>query len=422
MPPVIRLEKLGKRYRRGETQRGGYQTLRECLMRAAGAAIGGLGQSARSSLHNDFWALRDVDLEIDRGEAVGLVGRNGAGKSTLLKILARITRPTAGRVLLRGRVGSLLEIGTGFHPELTGRENIFLSGAILGMTRREIVRKLDAITAFADIDEFLDTPVKRYSSGMHVRLAFAVAAHLEPEILVVDEVLAVGDHRFQQKCLGKMDEVARSGRTVLFVSHNTVALAHLCRRAVLIERGRVVADGEPHSVLADYLKADVQACADNPDLTQSAARRPGSVPLVCALRLRNQEGQPASRVACGDSLVVEIDLLPMRPLLSPRLAVGFVNHWGQRVCTAATELSVSQLPSMHGACSIRCEILEVPLMPGNYTLTVIAGSTLEPVQDCLESVIALEVLPADYFHCGRLPVHGQGDTLMRSRWRAVEGR
>jgi lipopolysaccharide transport system ATP-binding protein len=207
---------------------------------------------------------------------------------------------------------------------------------------------------------------------------------------------------------------------VLFVSHNTVALAHLCRRAVLIERGRIVADGQPRAVLADYLKADTQTWNENSNLTESPARRPGSVPLVCGLRLRGKGGEPVSRAACGDSLTFEIDLIPTRPLLSPRVAIGFVNQWGQRVCTAATELSASHLPSLHGPCLVRCEIPELPLMPGNYTLTIIAGTGLEPVQDCLESVVPLEILPANYFQSGSLPVHGQGDTLLRSRWEAED--
>jgi lipopolysaccharide transport system ATP-binding protein len=416
MHAVIRVENLGKLYRLGEARRVRYQTLRESLQRAAGAMVTLLNRRAAAGKPQDFWALRDIHLEIGHGEAVALVGRNGAGKSTLLKILSRITKPTAGRVTLHGRVGSLLEVGTGFHSELTGRENIFLNGAILGMGRREIARKFDEIAAFADIDQFLDTPVKRYSSGMYVRLAFAVAAHLEPEILIVDEVLAVGDQRFQQKCLGKMDEATRHGRTLLFVSHNAAALAHLCTRAVLLERGQIVADGEPRSVLSQYLKADAAHGAADCDLVQSPARRSGAVPLVRRVRIRDGDGRPTSRIACGGGLTIEIELESERPLLSPRVAVGFVNQWGQRVCTAATELSITPLPPLQGASQLRCEIAELPLAPGNYTLTLIAGTNQEPVMDCLDSVLALEVFPADFFGNGRLPIAGQGDTLVRSRW------
>jgi lipopolysaccharide transport system ATP-binding protein len=241
---------LGKQYRLGSAPgaagRFRYRTLRESLA--------GLFRRSGGTQAGTFWALQDLDFRIEPGEAVAVTGRNGSGKSTLLKLLSRVTGPTAGRIELRGRVGSLLEVGTGFHPELTGRENIYLNAAILGMSRAEVKRQFDAIVSFAEVERFLDTPVKRYSSGMYVRLAFAVAAHLEPEILVVDEVLAVGDAEFQRKCLGKMNEVAHGhGRTVLFVSHNMSSVAALCRRGILLERGRLVADGPVHDVIAKYL-------------------------------------------------------------------------------------------------------------------------------------------------------------------------
>lgn len=256
---VIRAEGLGKKYLIGhESQQERYTALRDVMARTAKGLVG----SARDMMRGrqlvagdeveEFWALKDVNFEIKRGEVVGIIGRNGAGKSTLLKILSRITEPTAGRVEIKGRVASLLEVGTGFHPELTGRENIFLNGAILGMTRAEIKRKFDEIVAFAEVEKFLDTPVKRYSSGMYVRLAFAVAAHLEPEILVVDEVLAVGDAEFQKKCLGKMQDVAGHGRTVLFVSHNLPALAELCPNSLLLENGVLASSGLTAEMLRRY--------------------------------------------------------------------------------------------------------------------------------------------------------------------------
>ncbi|MHB2169130.1 ABC transporter ATP-binding protein [Alsobacter sp. R-9] len=256
---VIRAEGLGKKYLIGhEERKERYTALRDVIARQAR----GLARSARDLLAGrpsiagdeieEFWALRDVDFEIRCGDVVGIIGRNGAGKSTLLKILSRITEPTAGRVTIRGRVASLLEVGTGFHPELTGRENIYLNGAILGMTRAEIRRKFDEIVDFAGVERFLDTPVKRYSSGMYVRLAFAVAAHLEPEILVVDEVLAVGDADFQKKCLSKMRDVGGSGRTVLFVSHNLAAVQALCDRGLLLQQGAKLADGAVNETLLRY--------------------------------------------------------------------------------------------------------------------------------------------------------------------------
>ncbi len=260
---VIRAEGLGKKYVIGHAaEREGYVALRDVLARGARNLWRKTAGMARGRApvagdrHEEFWALKDVSFEIRRGEVTGIIGRNGAGKSTLLKILSRITEPTEGQVTITGRVASLLEVGTGFHPELTGRENIYLNGAILGMTRAEIRRKFDEIVAFAEIEKFLDTPVKRYSSGMYVRLAFAVAAHLEPEILVVDEVLAVGDAEFQRKCLGKMSEVAGGGRTVLFVSHNMQAVTALCRRAIILRRSAKTFDGGVHEAIRNYLATE----------------------------------------------------------------------------------------------------------------------------------------------------------------------
>src|SRR5437016_1590224 len=252
---AIQVENVSKLYHIGE--RKPYKTVRESLMNVL-SAPSRLSRRLRKTKtrradETELWALRDVSFEVKQGEVVGLIGRNGAGKSTLLKVLSRITEPTAGRITIRGRVGSLLEVGTGFHPELTGRENIFLNGAILGMRRAEIVRKFDEIVTFAEMDRFIDTPVKHYSSGMYMRLAFGVAAHLHPEILVVDEVLAVGDAQFQKKCLGKMEDVAKQGRTVLFVSHNMQAIRQMCHRAVWLAEGQLLMDGPSDAVVHQYL-------------------------------------------------------------------------------------------------------------------------------------------------------------------------
>ena len=247
---VIHAEGLSKRYLIGHRSER-YVTLRDVAAQRA-RKLFGRGKDDSAALQEEFWALKDLSFEIKRGEVLGVIGRNGAGKSTLLKILSRITEPTTGRVTIRGKVASLLEVGTGFHPELTGRENIFLNGTILGMTREEIKRKFDEIIAFAEVEKFLDTPVKRYSSGMNVRLAFAVAAHLEPEILIIDEVLAVGDMEFQQRCLGKIDSIAHSGRTVLFVSHNMPAVATLCTRGLVLENGKLIADGDIAKAVSTY--------------------------------------------------------------------------------------------------------------------------------------------------------------------------
>ncbi|GAK51705.1 ABC transporter, ATP-binding protein [Candidatus Moduliflexus flocculans] len=259
---VIQVENLGKKYTIGHQKGTRYQTLRDTLAHTGRGIVQRLRHPLSPNREivdlEEIWALRDVNFEIKQGERVGIIGRNGAGKSTLLKILSRITHPTTGRVTLNGRVASLLEVGTGFHPELSGRENIYLNGAILGMTRQEIKRKFDEIVAFAEVEKFLDTPVKHYSSGMYVRLAFAVAAHLEPEILLVDEVLAVGDAQFQKKCLGKMDEVAQEGRTVFFVSHNMGAIGSLCNKVILLENGQISDNGETTVVITRYLAESIQ--------------------------------------------------------------------------------------------------------------------------------------------------------------------
>jgi len=256
MTCALKTENIGKIYTIGHMQRRRGRNFRETLVAGAERSLQRLRhplkQLRTNSATEEFWALRDICLSVEPGERVGLIGRNGAGKSTLLKILSRITEPTTGRAFLYGRVSALLQVGTGFHPELTGRENIFLNGAVLGMTRREILRKFDEIVAFSEVEQFLDTPVKRYSSGMYVRLAFAVAAHLDPEILLVDEVLAVGDLAFQTKCLGRMNKVAEEGRTIIFVSHNMAAITRLCNRVVLFDKGRIIREGDPESVIQDY--------------------------------------------------------------------------------------------------------------------------------------------------------------------------
>lgn len=251
MKPILTIDNLSKQYRLG-SQQAAYSTLRESIVNATRTAFGRLRRNGNSL--GTIWALKDVSFDVYPGEVVGIIGRNGAGKSTLLKVLSRITEPTTGKIDLYGRVGSLLEVGTGFHPELSGRENIYLNGAILGMKHREIDRQFDKIVEFAEVDKFIDTPVKRYSSGMYVRLAFAVAAHMDPEILVVDEVLAVGDDAFQKKCLGKLGQVARGGRTVLFVSHNMAAVTSLCPRSILLEQGMISKDGASSDVISHYLR------------------------------------------------------------------------------------------------------------------------------------------------------------------------
>ncbi len=300
---AISADGLGKAYRLGASQQK-YATIREAVMRAAVAPLKRIASLGKPSAREEFWALRKVSFDILPGEVLGIVGRNGAGKSTLLKLLSRVTEPTEGTATIRGRVGSLLEVGTGFHPELTGRENVYLNGAILGMRRSEIVRKFDEIVAFAEIDRFIDTPVKRYSSGMYLRLAFAVAAHLEPEVLVVDEVLAVGDAAFQKKCIGKMENVAGEGRTILFVSHNLAAVTSLCSRALLLEKGEVKLAASPADVVATYL-SDVTGAAASASWSLDEAPGSEGVKLL-SVQLVDASGAPASSVDIENAVMLRV--------------------------------------------------------------------------------------------------------------------
>lgn len=314
--PAVQAEHVGKQYRIGMI-RSRHRTLREALTHgvqqlARDARLRLLDRAQNRQRDDCFWALRDVSFEVDRGEVVGIIGGNGAGKSTLLKILSRITEPTTGHVEIRGRVGSLLEVGTGFHPELTGRENIYLNGAILGMRRAEINRKFDEIVAFAEVDRFIDTPVKHYSSGMHLRLAFAVAAHLEPEILLVDEVLAVGDTAFQKKCLGKMNSVAKEGRTILFVSHNMSAVQSLCERVVWLDRGGIRGEGSPAEVVSRYLKASSSSLAEQ-EWTDAATAPGNDLVRLRRVCIRPKDGSPSDSITTGIPIVLEIEFWNLMP-------------------------------------------------------------------------------------------------------------
>jgi lipopolysaccharide transport system ATP-binding protein len=325
MKTAIRVQDLSKRYQIGGSD-AAYRTLRETIMAMAAAPWKRLqrfarrGASNRSHEPDTIWALKDASFEVQPGEVVGIIGRNGAGKSTLLKMLARITEPTSGRIELRGRVGSLLEVGTGFHPELTGRENIFLDGAILGMTRREVIRKFDDIVAFAEVEQFLDTPVKHYSSGMYVRLAFAVAAHLEPEILFVDEVLAVGDLAFQKKCLNKMENVAHEGRTILFVSHDLGAISRLCPRTLHLHRGTVRFDGSTDRAIASYVR---QLPPGDTVLHDEG--------LSLKIWFEETPGSPLETWSFDSDLTVNVEVRSERPLRDPAIDVTFYADNGARL-------------------------------------------------------------------------------------------
>ena len=363
--PIISIERLGKAYYIGR-QVEQHQTFRDVLADWARAPMRHWRQQSVPTVqsHDAFWALRDVDFQVNRGEVVGLIGRNGAGKSTLLKLLSRITEPTEGRAVLRGRVASLLEVGTGFHPELTGRENIYLNGSILGMKRAEIQRKFDAIIAFSEIEEFLDTPVKRYSSGMYVRLAFAVAAHLEPEILIVDEVLAVGDAQFQKRCLGKMKEVASGdGRTVLFVSHNMQAVSTLTQRSILLKKGRVASAGATADVISKYL----QDGGSTSDMIYSAAPSSDG-PRITRVEARTSE--PNNVQMNGKPMQVMIEVTTPLAIDTARVSFHACNVLGEPIVHFWAHDPEFPMCRQPGTWRLVCTIPKLRLYMGNYTLRV----------------------------------------------------
>ena len=353
-----------------------------------------------------FWALRDISFDINRGDVVGIIGRNGAGKSTLLKILSRITEPTTGRIDLYGRVGSLLEVATGFHPELTGRENIFLNGAILGMGRREIVREFEAIVAFAEVEKFLDTPVKRYSSGMYVRLAFAIAAHLKPEILIVDEVLAVGDAEFQKKCLGKMQDVAQSGRTVLFVSHNIAAVQGLCNRGILIQSGRIVFNGDVGEAIMRYqsLGEDAGEAGEQVgsfDLSTRVNPYSDHHLIIRRVSLYNAQGRPVIGVPMGQGLTVVLDVDGFSRNRDTTIEVRLRSDNDQRlaVFNSAMKPFVSRTERQERE-QIRLDIPALPLTPGRYWLDIEAVHLEVAILDKVDRAVRLTVFEADVYGNG----------------------
>jgi lipopolysaccharide transport system ATP-binding protein len=407
MRPIIKVEGLGKQYQIGSHE-AAYLTLRESLMQVFNP--GGVRRSKKEFI----WALRDFSFEAIPGDVIGVIGRNGAGKSTLLKILSRITEPSEGRVELYGRVGSLLEVGTGFHPELTGRENILLNGAILGMRRAEILRKFDEIVAFAEVEKFIDTPVKRYSSGMYLRLAFAVAAFLESEILLVDEVLAVGDANFQKKCLGKMRDVSASGRTVLFVSHNMAAVEGLCNRCLFISDGKLTGDGTPHELVTKYLAAEAAPEHATRDLHQHPGRRGGMKTILTGVTLTTPSGLPASSIRMGEGLtiIIEFDcgLHPVRPNVNLCVKNNYVP-----VFTASTRVQKQyQVADSMSAGSISCELRDLPLLEGTYSIDLFFGDEYQSL-DVIYDAISFDVIPVDVFGSGQVP-HATEGTIY---WPAV---
>lgn len=425
---VIRIENLGKRYRYG-----GVPAVSDSLRADIAEWVKGVVRLGRNGhrrfrdIHEQhldkdpryFWALKDINLEIKQGEVVGIIGRNGAGKSTLLKILSRITPPTTGRITYRGRIASLLEVGTGFHRELTGRENIYLNGSILGMTRREITRKLDEIVAFAEIEKFLDTPVKFYSSGMYVRLAFAVAAHLDPEILIVDEVLAVGDANFQKKCLGKMGDVARLGRTVILVSHNLGVITSLCTRAALLESGRMVAVGSPLDVVRCYLNCDEQLGSAVVDLrNRSDVPEQRRFARLLSIGLFDRHGVQTVEVGMGEPFQIRLEVEFLRRMRQPEVGIAVSTISGERLTRF-----VSLWEGVEGLVEAGVMIYEITvpalmIVPGPYTLTPWIRRPGEEIDDMSEGALRFEVSFRDV--SGHMPYFNRicrvGEFYTPSRW------
>ncbi len=405
---AIRVEGLGKHYQLGARENG-YTTIRETL---TGFVTNPLKRfkslSGRETDDESFWALRDVSFEVKPGDVVGIIGHNGAGKSTILKILSQITEPTEGRVEINGRIGSLLEVGTGFHPELTGRENIFLNGSILGMSRAEVRRKFDEIVAFAEVDKFLDTPVKRYSSGMSVRLAFSVAAHLDPEILIVDEVLAVGDQAFQNKCLGKMSGVAQSGRTILFVSHQMAAVEAMCTSAIWLSEGRLRDSGSTSTIVERYLRAvgrgAMQPLQDRHDRQGTGEIRFKSVAFS------NGDGQNVMNFQCGAPAAVSLqfETRSQRTLRNLRVSLAVENELTQRVLLLDSRLVRSDLSRVEAdGGMVTFVVPKLPLLPGCYRFTVQATVNGEII-DCVRHAGVFYVEGGNFFGTGQLPAQGEG--------------
>jgi len=392
MLAAIRTQNLSKRYRLGSRSADSYRTLRESLMNAIGSPF--RRRPATPSDDTTFWALKDVNVEVHPGEVVGLIGRNGAGKSTLLKVLSRVTEPTSGRVELRGRVGSLLEVGTGFHLELTGRENIFLNGSILGMSRREIARRFDEIVAFAEMDKFLDTPVKRYSSGMYVRLAFAIAAHLEPEILIIDEVLAVGDASFQRKCIGKTLEAARGGRTILLVSHQMDVVRRLCNRAVLLKQGEVVLQGAAEEVINQYLAEGAGRLL--PGVVTDTSRvspRGGNLDALVTSILCTGDPRTHGHPCTGGPLRVEVEVEARRPVRFNSFSVNLFDRNRTRLVSADTVTLGDESRLLDkGRHTLAVRIPSLHLRPGVYGLGVCLAQRPVTTFDNCETAGDLEVL------------------------------
>lgn len=403
--PVIIAENLSKSYLLTHKKQGSYISFRDVLTDKVRNLIQKKGRLSES--REEFFALNDVSFQINSGDQIGIIGRNGAGKSTLLKILSRITTPTKGKVTIEGRVASLLEVGTGFHPELSGRENIFLNGSILGMNRKEIKRKFDEIVAFAEVEKFLDTPVKRYSSGMYVRLAFAVAAHLEPEILIVDEVLAVGDAQFQRKCLGKMEDIAGTGRTTIFVSHNMQAVQKLCTKGILLRRGKIISEGKIDGVINSYLESSDSSVflfdIERPDNFEE------STGYAYRLRIEDENGEPSSEIPVGKNWQVRVYFHLNKYVEHFIIALGIVTPFDLALQTSWSEAGNFS----PGKYEVVFKNQEVLLTSGQYKLAVGLSSHEKPFQ-YVENAAWLTISDAGFIDVDKRVVNTKSGLLLNS--------
>ena len=424
---VICVENLSKKYLldHQKERRSKYKSIKESLpnvMSSLGKKIlYPRSNKAFNPSQEEFWALKDVSFEIKQGDRVGIIGRNGAGKSTLLKILSRITEPTCGRIGINGRIASLLEVGTGFHPELTGRENIFLNGAILGMSRSEIQRKFDEIVDFAEVEKFLDTPVKRYSSGMYVRLAFAVAAHLEPEILIVDEVLAVGDAQFQKKCLGKMKNVASEGRTVIFVSHQVAAISNLCSSAIMLQSGELIYYGKTEYAIKCYLEGSIQS-QQKVEGNLQAFRPSWAKPLITSTRVLGPNGREQTSFPLGSDISFEMtfDTKDITKITEPVMGV-VINHavFGtiSGVNTRMTGFETNG--SSYNSATMCCTLKNSHFLQGEYTVDIWLGDGPIDV-DSLTGYLSFRIEETDIYGTGRTPFANMGVIFLEPDWEIIQ--
>lgn len=422
---VIKAENIGKKYTIGhQAERGRYTALRDVLMQNARNLWNrtkdlATGQPIiQGDTLEEVWVLEDVNFEIRRGEAVGIIGRNGAGKSTLLKILSRITEPSTGRVTIKGRVASLLEVGTGFHPELSGRENIYLNGTILGMTRVEIRQKFDEIVAFAEVEKYLDTPVKRYSSGMYVRLAFSVAAHLEPEILLIDEVLAVGDVAFQKKCLGKMEHVSSEGRTVIFVSHDMSAIQKLCSRGFVISQGGLSFEGESFAAVNNYFKENT--VYEQIDLRSTKERTGNGTIRFTRIKFCNSHDEPIGNLPVGEGCNIYLDYESYTSTIPSNVEIGiaFISTAGVKVAMVSNVIANRNFEKLQPSGTICCSFPSLPLASNDYILSISFSSDNQTC-DWVDKALDIKITEGDFYNSGRHYRPGSTCVYLQHDWQVI---